>query len=369
LLSDPNKYEEGFNLLKLGSVVTLGALAYRSAEQRKFGKVKFAGMRVVLEIAALAVICIIILAQSRLKYEIATEPTANFVAPLWAIVAYLVLILTPGWPTAETAAPKRQEKQRIEKALEEDRASYEALDRRRSTPIVHPTKTEVIVPFTILPFVLLIGWFAYSQSGPQPTLGNALREDAPVASPPTAQSNVTSNELSSPDNGSLLPGLNDLFAPALEIDSSKLQTLTAERYLAQVGLGATLIPHDELTLDGRVVKCGDRPTVLNPNFDGISGAFPVFIILNPSRLNGLSTTVKLFVFSQSCGYQFVGYDPLKADCFAIRRGVKWGWLNARGLEEVCAFISTLRGDAKFPPGPARCEAMRQCFANAQVNSD
>ena len=211
LFSDPNKYKEGFNLLKLGGVMTLGALAYRSAKQRKFGEVKFAGMRVVLEIAALGVICIIILAQSRLKYEIATEPTTNLVAPLWAIVAYLVAILAPGRPTAETAspkpqetlerptartaAPKREEKQRVEKALEEDRDSYEAWRQSNAKTV------DNIFPIAYL-FILLVtlgilaGGISHflnkdvSVVGPGPTpastLGNVLSQDAPTDASPTA---------------------------------------------------------------------------------------------------------------------------------------------------------------------------------------
>ena len=51
----------------------------------------------------------------------------------------------------------------------------------------------------------------------------------------------------------------------------------------------------------------------------------------------------------------------KADLFAIRRGVKWGWLDAQGMEEICVFISQLKGDAVHPPGPKRCDAMRAYY--------
>jgi hypothetical protein len=47
--------------------------------------------------------------------------------------------------------------------------------------------------------------------------------------------------------------------------------------------------------------------------------------------------------------------------FAIRRGVKWGWLDAVGMEDICTFISTLKGDAVHPPGPQRCETMRNYY--------
>jgi hypothetical protein len=139
---------------------------------------------------------------------------------------------------------------------------------------------------------------------------------------------------------------------------------TLEEYLKEAGADAKLINHGELKIDGRAVNCGKRPTVLNPNFDSWGGAFPGFLILNTKKINGLTTAVKLYVYSHECGHQFVGPDESAADCFAMRRGVRWGWLDAQGLEDVCTFISTLKGDAVHPPGPKRCEDMRRCYADA-----
>ena len=113
-----------------------------------------------------------------------------------------------------------------------------------------------------------------------------------------------------------------------------------------------LVPHGALKIDGRTVNCGKRPTVLNSNFDSWGGAFPGFVILNTKKITGLSTAVKLYVYSHECGHQFEGPDETKADLFAIRRGVKWGWLDAVGMEDICTFISTLKGDSVHPPGPA-----------------
>ena len=101
--------------------------------------------------------------------------------------------------------------------------------------------------------------------------------------------------------------------------------------------------------------------MLNPNFDSWGGAFPGFLILNTKKITGLSTQVKLYIYSHECGHQFIGADETKADLFAIRRGVKWGWLDAQGMEDICAFISQLKGDAVHPPGPQRCETMRKYY--------
>lgn len=136
---------------------------------------------------------------------------------------------------------------------------------------------------------------------------------------------------------------------------------TLDAYLKEVGSDAKVVPHGQLKIDGRSVNCGTRPTVLNPNFDSWGGAFPGFVILNTKKIGGLSTQVKLYIYSHECGHQFEGADETKADLFAIRRGVKWGWLDAQGMEDICTFISQLKGDAVHPPGPQRCETMRKYY--------
>ena len=153
-------------------------------------------------------------------------------------------------------------------------------------------------------------------------------------------------------------------APAPAQEHTFLQSSAGpsiDDYVNQAGPGVKVVPHGTLKIDGRLVNCGKRPTVLNSNFDSWGGAFPGFVILNTKKINGLSTAVKLYVYSHECGHQFVGPDETKADLFAIRRGVKWGWLDAVGMEEICTFISTLKGDAVHPPGPQRCETMRNYY--------
>jgi hypothetical protein len=150
-------------------------------------------------------------------------------------------------------------------------------------------------------------------------------------------------------------------ASAQEFISRTQTGPSLDEYLKQVGPDGKVIGHGQLTLDGKSVNCGKRPTVLNPNFDSWGGAFPGFLILNNKKINGLSTQVKLYIYSHECGHQFVGADETKADLFAIRRGVKWGWLDAQGMEDICTFISQLKGDSVHPPGPKRCETMRKYY--------
>lgn len=127
---------------------------------------------------------------------------------------------------------------------------------------------------------------------------------------------------------------------------------------------ATVVAAGKMSFDGHAVSCGTRPTVLNPKLDSWGGAFPGYLIINPDRVNGLSTPVKFYIYHHECGHQFIGASETGADCFSIRRGVRWGWLDDKGMDNICKFISQLKGDSVHPPGPKRCELMRQCYAEA-----
>lgn len=149
-----------------------------------------------------------------------------------------------------------------------------------------------------------------------------------------------------------------LMVPQSDLD------LPLKDYLAAAGSRAELIEPGELKIDGHTLVCGRRPTVIDPEFSSWGGAYPGYLILNPKRLEGLSTPVKLFIFAHECGHQFIGRDEGAADCFGIKRGRRYGWLDARGLEEVCAFMSKLKSTSVHASGADRCEKMRQCFRDA-----
>ena len=109
--------------------------------------------------------------------------------------------------------------------------------------------------------------------------------------------------------------------------------------------------------------CGKRPTVLDNKLDDYGAAYPGFLILNPKLLARVSTPVKLWIHAHECGHQFRGPDEETADCFAVQRGRRQGWLTPEGLEEVCKFISPAKGDSMHFSGSNRCEAMRKCYAD------
>jgi hypothetical protein len=141
---------------------------------------------------------------------------------------------------------------------------------------------------------------------------------------------------------------------------------TPEEYAAHVGGEAKILKSGELKLDGHKMTCGQRPTVLDSQLDDYGAAYPGFLILNPKLISKVATVVKLWIFAHECGHQFRGPDEETADCFAVQRGRRQGWLNADGVEEICRFISPAKGDSMHFSGSHRCESMRKCFADPAI---
>lgn len=143
-------------------------------------------------------------------------------------------------------------------------------------------------------------------------------------------------------------------------------TPTPDEYVAHVGGEAELVPPGEFKLDGRRQLCGQRPTVMDHKLDDYGAAYPGFLIMNPKLLDRVSTPVKQWIYAHECGHQFRGPDEETADCFAVQRGRRQGWLTPEGLEEVCNFISPAKGDSMHFSGSHRCEYMRKCYADPTV---
>ena len=93
-------------------------------------------------------------------------------------------------------------------------------------------------------------------------------------------------------------------------------------------------------------------------------AAPGVLILNPRMLNEQPAIVRLFVFHHECGHHHVGESELKADCWAVDRGVRDGWLDQRGLKEVCDSFEDAPETSSHPSGRRRCRNIDQCFATA-----
>lgn len=165
----------------------------------------------------------------------------------------------------------------------------------------------------------------------------------------------------------LITGLAVLMPALAAAPPARAQdTPSPDEYVAHVGGDAKIVPHSEFKMDGNKVSCGTRPTVEDSQLDDYGAAYPGFLIMNPRLLEKVSTPVKMWIYAHECGHQFRGPDEETADCFAVQRGRRQGWLKPEGLEEVCKFISPSKGDSMHFSGSHRCEYMRKCYADPTV---
>jgi hypothetical protein len=140
---------------------------------------------------------------------------------------------------------------------------------------------------------------------------------------------------------------------------------TPAEYMARTGPEARFVPAGALKLNGENFSCSKYPSVLNSRFPEYGAAYFGFMIFNPDRFATLTPGLRQFAYAHECGHQYVGYSELAADCFAVKRGLKQGWLGKPAFEEVCAFFHRSQGTALHLPGPQRCQALRRCYENAQ----
>jgi len=126
-----------------------------------------------------------------------------------------------------------------------------------------------------------------------------------------------------------------------------------------------MLPAGHLKLAGRSMRCGRTPTLISHSFWDYGGAKKGVIILNPSKLDALPEAVRLYVYAHECGHQLFGRKETRADCYAVERGKREGWLTQSGMSEICTFLAPHHGDWVHPPGPRRCEIMTRCFDKAK----
>jgi hypothetical protein len=78
-----------------GTIIILGALAYRSCKQRKLAEVKSPFVRALLEVGVLLAVVLWLFSHRRLASLVGAEPITYLIIPVLAILAYAVLALTP----------------------------------------------------------------------------------------------------------------------------------------------------------------------------------------------------------------------------------------------------------------------------------
>jgi hypothetical protein len=121
-----------------------------------------------------------------------------------------------------------------------------------------------------------------------------------------------------------------------------------------------------VTLAGRKMSCGKADIMIDRTLPSEGGAGETVLILNPNMLNQQPPTVRLFVFTHECGHISVGDSELDADCYAVNRGVRDGWLDRKGLKQVCDSFEGAPETDTHPSARRRCTNLDRCFAKAEA---
>ncbi len=124
----------------------------------------------------------------------------------------------------------------------------------------------------------------------------------------------------------------------------------------------------KLMIAGRALRCGAARNVLDPALPNLGLAAPGVVVFNPRLLNRQSNTVRLFVFHHECGHHHVGGNEIAADCWAVKQGVRQGWLGQEGLGQICRSFGNLPATPTHPASAARCASLQQCFAGATASA-
>jgi hypothetical protein len=120
-----------------------------------------------------------------------------------------------------------------------------------------------------------------------------------------------------------------------------------------------LLPPGRLVIAGRRLSCGATSTLLR-DFEGFAVSSTV-IMLNMKALKELPRTVQWLIYYHECGHILYGPSETAADCYAVRRARREGWLNSQGLEDICAAFNIAGHGPVHPDPEARCAQLRQCF--------
>jgi hypothetical protein len=121
-----------------------------------------------------------------------------------------------------------------------------------------------------------------------------------------------------------------------------------------------LVAPGRLVVAGRRLSCGMTSTLVR-DFEGFAVSSTV-IMLNMTAIKELPRQVQWLIYYHECGHILYGPGETAADCYAVRRARREGWLTKQGLEDICAAFN-IAGHGPMHPDPEdRCNQLRQCFA-------
>ncbi len=134
--------------------------------------------------------------------------------------------------------------------------------------------------------------------------------------------------------------------------SSVLQQATAVEASKRVAPG-------RLVVAGRRLSCGRTATLIR-DLEGFAVSSTV-IMLNMQALKDLPRRVQWLIYDHECGHILRGPNEAAADCYAVRRARREGWLNRKALEDICTTFNVAGHGPVHADPDERCIQLRQCF--------
>jgi hypothetical protein len=128
-------------------------------------------------------------------------------------------------------------------------------------------------------------------------------------------------------------------------------------------------PDGTVLIAGRSLRCGSARNVIDANLPNLGLAAPGVLVMNPRLLARWPAIVRLFVFHHECGHHHVGGSEIGADCWAVKEGVRQGWLDRPGLDQICRSFGNGPATATHPSGARRCASLQRCYAGATATME
>lgn len=118
-----------------------------------------------------------------------------------------------------------------------------------------------------------------------------------------------------------------------------------------------------INLGGRALTCGRARNYVDYRVPspGMASIGAGIIKVNPRYLRRMPPLVRVFVYYHECGHLVIGASEVGADCWALRRGMREGWVNETALRQIGQSFGNRPRSGPHPAGHERRRLLRQCY--------
>jgi hypothetical protein len=128
----------------------------------------------------------------------------------------------------------------------------------------------------------------------------------------------------------------------------------------------------KITLGGKTLQCdrlfgrGMAEIQIDNSMASEGGAAPGagVLVMNQKMLGKLEPVVRWWIFSHECGHLVYkgGGTELQADTYAVKLGIKQGWLTPEYFKAICDSWEDAPAIGEHPSGRTRCANLKARYA-------